>query len=118
MENKQQSSSLFTTLLLITFIVLKLCHVIDWSWWWVLSPIWIHIAILLIVGVIFIGVVYIKENTKRAKRIKELMETGRSEVGATIEYLREKESQKIIPKRSKFQEKLHQMEEERRSKNV
>lgn len=24
----------------IVFIVLKLCHVIDWSWWWVTAPFW------------------------------------------------------------------------------
>lgn len=24
----------------IVLIVLKLCHVINWSWWWVLSPSW------------------------------------------------------------------------------
>lgn len=29
------------TLLTIAFVVLKLTHVIDWSWWWVLSPLWI-----------------------------------------------------------------------------
>ena len=28
-----------TSLLLVAFIVLKLCNVINWSWWWVLSPI-------------------------------------------------------------------------------
>lgn len=27
--------------LVIVFVTLKLCNVIDWSWWWVLSPIWI-----------------------------------------------------------------------------
>lgn len=26
--------------LTVAFIVLKLCKVIDWSWWWVLSPFW------------------------------------------------------------------------------
>lgn len=31
----------FTGLLTILFIGLKLGHVINWSWWWVLSPIWI-----------------------------------------------------------------------------
>lgn len=38
-------------LLQVAFIVLKLCGVIDWSWWWVLSPTWISLglAILLIV---------------------------------------------------------------------
>ena len=29
------------SVLLVVFIVLKLTHVIDWSWWWVLSPMWI-----------------------------------------------------------------------------
>jgi hypothetical protein len=26
---------------LVTVVVLKLAGVIDWSWWWVLSPVWI-----------------------------------------------------------------------------
>lgn len=29
------------TLLGVTFIILKLCNVIAWSWVWVLSPFWI-----------------------------------------------------------------------------
>lgn len=29
------------SILLVVFIVLKLCHVINWSWLWVLSPVWI-----------------------------------------------------------------------------
>lgn len=37
-----------TSLLSVAFIVLKLCNVIDWSWWWVLSPIWIPIALVVI----------------------------------------------------------------------
>jgi len=37
----------FTSLLLILFIGLKLGKVIDWSWWWVLSPIWIPLAFVL-----------------------------------------------------------------------
>ena len=35
-------------LLAVAFIVLKLCHVIDWSWWWVLAPLWIPAALVLI----------------------------------------------------------------------
>ena len=31
-------------LLTIAFIVLKLCSVIAWSWWWVFSPLWIPFA--------------------------------------------------------------------------
>ena len=41
--------------LLVVFIVLKLTNVIDWSWWWVLSPVWIGlIAITVILGSIAI----------------------------------------------------------------
>ena len=48
----------FVGLLTIVFIVLKLLGKIGWSWWWVLSPIWISaalvITILLVVGGIFL----------------------------------------------------------------
>lgn len=27
-------------LLFVAFVVLKLCHVINWSWWWVTAPLW------------------------------------------------------------------------------
>lgn len=39
----------FAGLLTIVFIALKLCGVIDWSWWWVCSPILIQIAIVVII---------------------------------------------------------------------
>lgn len=45
----------FCDVLLIVFIVLKLCKVINWSWWWVLSPFWIPLGlaiILLLISVI------------------------------------------------------------------
>ena len=40
---------LLSTLLTVAFVVLKLCHVIEWSWVWVLAPLWIPIAIALAV---------------------------------------------------------------------
>ena len=55
MSNNNSSSSGigFTGLLTIVFIVLKLTKVINWSWLWVLSPIWIStiIAIVIIIGI-------------------------------------------------------------------
>ena len=39
-------------LITIIFVVLKLTGVIDWSWWWVLSPILISFALLIIVFII------------------------------------------------------------------
>ena len=48
----------FFGLLTIVFITLKLCKVIDWSWWWVLAPILIPTGLMLCV-LLFLGVVYI-----------------------------------------------------------
>jgi len=42
----------FGSLLLLTFIILKLCGVIDWSWWWVLSPLWIGGGIILLAAIL------------------------------------------------------------------
>ena len=36
----------------IVFIVLKLIGVISWSWWWVLAPFWIPLAIVIICAII------------------------------------------------------------------
>jgi hypothetical protein len=45
-------------LLALLFITLKLTGFIDWSWWWVLSPLWIPTSsVLLIFVVMLIGVV-------------------------------------------------------------
>lgn len=32
-------------LLGVIFVTLKLCHVINWSWWWVTIPFWGGIAL-------------------------------------------------------------------------
>ncbi len=44
----------FTTTLTLIFVVLKLTDNIDWSWWWVLSPIWIVGAILITFAIILL----------------------------------------------------------------
>lgn len=46
-DNSSSSGIGFTGLLQVAFIVLKLCKVIAWSWWWVLAPSWIGAAILI-----------------------------------------------------------------------
>ena len=39
----------------VVFLILKLTEVIDWSWWWVTSPLWIPIAFIFgVMGVIFL----------------------------------------------------------------
>lgn len=42
---KNNISCSFSTLLFIVFLVLKLTDVVDWSWWWVTSPLWIPIGV-------------------------------------------------------------------------
>ena len=41
------------TTLFIVFLILKLTNNIDWSWWWVTSPLWIPVAL----GIVILGVV-------------------------------------------------------------
>ena len=66
-ENSGSSGGIsFTSLLQVAFIVLKLCRVIDWTWWWVLSPTWIGVAFwLLIVVVIAIFKIAIEEEDEK-----------------------------------------------------
>jgi hypothetical protein len=50
-ENNSSGLSL-SGILLVIFVTLKLAQVglvADWSWWWVLSPLWIPIVIILLV---------------------------------------------------------------------
>lgn len=63
MANSSSSSSGigFTGALTIAFIVLKLTGVINWSWWWVLSPIWISAIIVVIFLLIILIVVLVKD---------------------------------------------------------
>lgn len=50
---KNQSASRggigFSGILTIVFITLKLLKVINWSWLWVLSPLWIYWAVIILI---------------------------------------------------------------------
>ena len=43
----------FFGLLTILFIGLKLTGYITWSWWWVLSPLWIGLALAVVLIAVF-----------------------------------------------------------------
>ncbi len=47
-NNANRGGVSFFGLLTIAFIVLKLCGVINWSWWWVFAPIWIPLALVMV----------------------------------------------------------------------
>ncbi len=53
------------TTLTIVFVVLKLVGVIDWSWIWVLSPIWIGAGLSLIFLTLFFIVGFISAFFKK-----------------------------------------------------
>ena len=56
-NNKQTVTTSFpiASILAIVFVVLKLTNNVDWSWWWVLSPLWVPLGIIVILfAVIFI----------------------------------------------------------------
>lgn len=66
-----QHSVPIADLFLVAFVVLKLVGVIDWSWWWVLSPIWIMLGVAVLV---FVGVyIYVaaKKIIKKRKALKK-----------------------------------------------
>jgi hypothetical protein len=48
MANNSSGGIGFVGILTIVFIVLKLVNTINWSWIWVLSPIWISIGLVLL----------------------------------------------------------------------
>lgn len=62
-ESKTNTGGIsFIGLLTILFIALKLTNYINWSWWWVLSPMWISLSLLLLVFLgIYIYVIFIKK---------------------------------------------------------
>jgi hypothetical protein len=54
MANENKSNGIgIGMILFIVFLVLKLTGTIDWSWWWVTSPLWIPLAL----GGIIIGII-------------------------------------------------------------
>lgn len=68
MKNNSYGGISTAGVLLIVFIVLKLVGVINWSWWWVLSPIWIGIIIdLLIIISLAVYEVHSEKKIKRGK---------------------------------------------------
>lgn len=48
-------------ILFIVFLILKLTGEIDWSWWWVTSPLWIPVGIVFVIFIIATFVLGIKE---------------------------------------------------------
>lgn len=70
-KNNSASSGLgLGTVLFLIFLVLKLCNVIDWSWWWVTSPLWIS-AILWALIIVGMFIYYYRQETAWERNFKK-----------------------------------------------
>lgn len=69
-SNSRTNGGIGTTGLLgVAFIVLKLTGVINWSWWWVLAPLWMPVGIVFILAIpIFLVKAYFTNKKKRRSR--------------------------------------------------
>ena len=68
MDNNNTSNGIgFAGLLTLIFITLKLIGVINWSWLWVLSPLWISFIIGIIIIIVVVVIVAFVESNRRKK---------------------------------------------------
>lgn len=63
-KNSAAGGSIFLSLLTVAFIVLKLTGVINWSWLWVLAPIWIPAGIVLVILLLVLVIVLVKSTSE------------------------------------------------------
>lgn len=54
MENRGEYNRL-SSILTIIFVIAKLGGVIDWSWWMVFSPLWVHL--LITIGIVILAII-------------------------------------------------------------
>lgn len=52
---------IFINLLQVVFIALKLFNVIIWSWFWIISPLWIVMGLVYIIWLLFSIVLFFKK---------------------------------------------------------
>jgi len=52
----------------IVLLVLKLIDKIDWSWWWITSPLWLLPALIIVVVIIYFVIVIILALTRPKRR--------------------------------------------------
>jgi hypothetical protein len=81
-KSNSSSGLSLTAVLFIVFLVLKLTGNIDWSWWWVTSPLWIPLAlglsiVFLAIVIVIVALIFgssiddIKEKAEYFKKIKK-----------------------------------------------
>jgi hypothetical protein len=60
----------FFSALTILFIGLKMTGYIEWSWWWVLAPIWMTYALAFVAAVVYVILKEISDSRAEEKKRK------------------------------------------------
>jgi len=68
MQKNSSSGIGLSGVLFVVFLVLKLTHVIDWAWLWVLSPLWIPLAIAVVIIILYAAGLYINRPKTPAEK--------------------------------------------------
>ncbi len=55
MRETESDSIGFAGALFLLFLVLKLAKVIDWSWWWILAPVWMPAAVFSAIAAVYVA---------------------------------------------------------------
>jgi uncharacterized membrane protein len=58
-KDKKSNGIGFGTVLFLVFLILKLTNNITWSWWWVTSPLWIPLVIVIFCFIVLGFIKYI-----------------------------------------------------------
>lgn len=69
-KNNQSTGIGLGSLLFVVFLVLKLCKVIDWSWWWITAPLWIPFAFWAIISLVALAWYFATRKQREAERKK------------------------------------------------
>jgi uncharacterized membrane protein len=56
------------SVLLVVFVSLKLTNVIQWSWFWVFSPVWIVLSMIIIFGLCYMIMLQFETDEERTAR--------------------------------------------------
>ena len=74
----------------LAFVILKLTGYIDWSWWWVISPVWITYGSIILFAVILAAIPDPRERRRKkelerlCKLIKERRENDEGNTADTV----------------------------------
>lgn len=71
---KTNAYRILIVLLTVMFVGLKLCNVIDWSWWWVISPVIIDLLWGLVTLIVMICVARYETKRNRERLLNRLGE--------------------------------------------